>query len=85
MLNNISLNIRRLRDQAGFTQFDLAVKAKMSLSHVNRIECGVAKNPRFETLRRIAKAFKIAPEELLLAAPQPKRAETKAAEATNAL
>lgn len=48
--------LRRLREEAGMTQFELAKEAGLSLTGVNYIEAG-RRRPQLETTRKLAKAL----------------------------
>lgn len=52
----VAENIKRLRKQAGFTQRQLAEKCGMSESTLRQYEIGY-RNPKIETLHRIAQAL----------------------------
>lgn len=64
-----------LRDEAGLTQKQLAEKAGISHVSVVSIETGKVTNPRMPTIRRLAKAFSLTPEEFLGEVPQGKGRE----------
>lgn len=55
----LSENIKKLRKGRNWSQQDLAVHAGLSFNAISKIEQGIAKNPRMETLIKIAEAFKI--------------------------
>ena len=57
-------NIRRLREEAGLSQEQLAFDAGMKRSYLSDMERGV-RNPTVRALGRIAVALKVAPAELL--------------------
>lgn len=48
--------LRLARNRAGLSKYSLANEAGLSLDAVYRIEDGRTKNPRFETLQRLADA-----------------------------
>ncbi len=56
-------NVRRLRELRALSQRELAALAQVSVATVNRIEGGLCK-PMPRTLRRLAAALGVAPEEL---------------------
>jgi transcriptional regulator with XRE-family HTH domain len=60
---SLASRVRRLRDLAGLTQFELAVAADVAHATVSAIEqgrrCGSAR-----TCRKLAKALGVEPEEL---------------------
>ncbi len=51
--------IRKLREQRGLSQRDLADKAKVTGAYIAQLETGVKENPSFDVLKRIAKALKV--------------------------
>lgn len=55
--------IRQHRERRALSQRDLALLASMQPGTINRIETGKQK-PRPSTIRRLAKALKVKPEEL---------------------
>ncbi len=57
--------LRSLRKQEGWSQADLAKKAKVSQAYIAKLETGVKKNPSLATLKRIAKALGVPVEDLL--------------------
>ncbi len=56
--------LRRVREQAGLTQADVAEKADLHANYYARIERG-EENPTFEKLQSIMKALKIKSLDLL--------------------
>jgi transcriptional regulator with XRE-family HTH domain len=65
-------NVRRLRELRALSQRELAARAKLSITTVNRIETG-QRRPIPKTVRKLAEALEVTPEELL--AKQPKLME----------
>lgn len=61
-------NIRRLREEAGLSQEQLAFDAGMKRSYLSDMERGV-RNPTVRALGRIALALKVEPGELLRQLP----------------
>ena len=59
MSNNISINLKRLRDKKGYSLEKVARLADLSLNTIVKIENGVNQNPTIETLTKIAKALEI--------------------------
>ena len=59
MSNNISINLKRLRDKKGYSLEKVARLADLSLNTIVKIENGVSQNPTIETLTKIAKALEI--------------------------
>ena len=62
-------NVRRLRELRALSQRELAARAKLSVTTVNRIETGQRK-PMPRTVRKLAKALGVTPEELLAEQPR---------------
>lgn len=56
--------LRELRERAGMTQVQLAVKAGLTPSTVYKLESGKAKRPSYTTLRSIASALGVRPDEV---------------------
>lgn len=63
-VKGLTQNVKKLRAGKGLSQQELAKKAGLSLRTVQRVENGETK-PTGETLKRIANALEISPEELL--------------------
>ena len=57
--NNISDNIKKLRQEKGYSLEKIARLADLSLNTVVKIESGVNKNPTIDTLVKIAKALNV--------------------------
>ena len=57
--------LRSLRERKGWSQVDVAKKAKVSQAYIAKLEAGVRKNPSLATLKRISKALKVEVGELL--------------------
>jgi len=53
----IGKNIKKLRLQKGLTQDQLARRANIPFTTLNKIEIGIAKQPRIGTVNKIAKAL----------------------------
>ncbi len=62
-------NLRRLRELRALSQRELALQAKLSVTTVNRIETGQRK-PMPKTVRKLAEALGVTPEELLAEQPR---------------
>ena len=62
-------NIRRLRELRALSQRELAAVAKLSVTTVNRVETGQRK-PLPRTVRKLAEALGVTPEELLTEQPR---------------
>lgn len=65
----MNANVRRLRELRALSQRELAVRAKLSVTTVNRIETHQRK-PIPRTVRRLAEALGVTPEELLAEQPR---------------
>ena len=63
-IDAMNANIRRLRERHALSQRELAARAKLSVTTVNRIESGQRK-PMPRTVRKLAEALGVTPEELL--------------------
>jgi transcriptional regulator with XRE-family HTH domain len=63
--SKISLNIKKLRSEKGYSLEKVARLADLSLNTVIRIESGVNKNPTIETLTKIAKALNVGVDDLI--------------------
>ncbi len=61
--------VHRLRVLRALSQRELAVRAKLSVTTVNRIETGQRK-PMPKTVRKLAEALGVTPEELLAEQPR---------------
>jgi transcriptional regulator with XRE-family HTH domain len=65
----MNANVRRLRVLRALSQRELAARAKLSVTTVNRIETGQRK-PIPRTVRKLAEALGVVPEELLAEQPR---------------
>ena len=65
----MNANVRRLRVLRALSQRELAARAKLSVTTVNRIETGQRK-PMPRTIRKLAEALGVVPEELLAEQPR---------------
>ena len=65
----MNANIRRLRELRALSQRELAVRASLSVTTVNRVEGGQRK-PMPRTVRKLADALGVTPEELLAEQPR---------------
>ena len=52
-------NLAKIRKEKGLTQEGLARKAEMSFHTIVKIEGGRIKNPRIETVMKLAKALRV--------------------------
>ena len=58
-------NVKELRKKAGISCCELARQSGLNGWNITKIENGETKNPRIDTLRKLAKRFEISVEELL--------------------
>lgn len=63
MIENVGRNMKRLREQYGVTQNELAIIAQLSRDTISKIEQN-KRNPSFDSLERIARFFNVAPVDL---------------------
>jgi len=68
-LDAMNANVLRLRELRALSQRELAALAKLSVTTVNRIELGQRK-PMPRTVRKLAEALGVTPEELLAEQPR---------------
>jgi transcriptional regulator with XRE-family HTH domain len=79
----ISHRIRTLREAAGLSQQEVAVKGDLSLSLVAKLEQGKKADPRASTLLALARALNVRPGDLIEnLTPPPAEAPTEGAAAT---
>jgi len=71
LVDNFALNVRRLRYSRGWSQEELAHRAKLSRVYVSYVE-NQKQIPTLVTLERMAKAFGLEPAELLARPPKSK-------------
>jgi len=64
----VNSNVRRLRELRALSQRELAARAGLSVTTVNRIELSQRK-PMPKTVRKLAGALGVSPQELLTAQP----------------
>lgn len=60
--------IKRVRNQQGLTQGQLATKAKVTRSWLSLVERGIRKKPERDRIERVANALRVPPETLWAAA-----------------
>lgn len=63
--NNRLKNVKILREKKGWTQEKLAQEAGISYQTLIKIEHGGIKNPRLETLIKIAKSLGVSVEKII--------------------
>lgn len=61
----LGARVKRLRQEAGITQFALSQKSGLFRTHVSRIECGIA-NPTLAAIVSLAHALEVNPAVLLM-------------------
>ncbi|MBW7954286.1 helix-turn-helix transcriptional regulator [Candidatus Gracilibacteria bacterium] len=64
--NILGANIKKLRNKLELTQEQLSKKADISYTSLTKIETGVIKDPSVYTVAKIAKAFDVTIESLLI-------------------
>jgi transcriptional regulator with XRE-family HTH domain len=57
--------VKKLREQQGMTQAELAKKAGVTEAYVSMLESGARKNPSLPTLKKLARALGVSLPELL--------------------
>ena len=57
--------VKELREARGWSQRDLAARAKVTGAYIAQLETGARTNPTIDTLKRLAKALKVKPGKLL--------------------
>lgn len=62
-ISQVAANVRRLREERGMSQVELARRAAVDLRTITRVEA-VAREPGVITLARIARGLGVAPAEL---------------------
>jgi transcriptional regulator with XRE-family HTH domain len=62
---SFAMKVQRLRSKRGWTQDQLAKKAKLHLVTIGRIEAGMRKDPDLTTRKKLAKALGVPITELL--------------------
>lgn len=60
----VGQNLRRVREEAGYSQEDLADRAGLHRTYVSGVERGV-RNPTVTVLEKLARALKVKPSVLL--------------------
>ena len=65
MSNNISNNLKKLRNKKGYSLERIARLADLSLNTIVKVENGVNQNPTIETLTKIAKALEVGVNDLI--------------------
>ena len=63
-LSTLAKNIRKLRKENNISQDKLSKLAGIAHNTIIKIETGLIKNPKIETVQNIADAFGVSPDEL---------------------
>ena len=74
--NDLATNLRRIREEKGFSQEGLAHDADVDRTYVGRLENRKA-SPGLEIVEKLARILGVAPYELLM--PPPRKARPKSA------
>ncbi|PIP50775.1 hypothetical protein COX11_02315 [Candidatus Berkelbacteria bacterium CG23_combo_of_CG06-09_8_20_14_all_41_73] len=62
---NLSKNVKRLREAKGLSQEKLARLADVANNTLIKMETGENKNPTLETLKKVAKALEVSVDDLI--------------------
>lgn len=62
---SLAARVKRLRDDRGYKQDDLAVASGIKQQTISDIEAGRTTNPRLDTLLALARALEISVSELI--------------------
>ena len=62
---NLSKNVKRLREAKGLSQEKLARLADVANNTLIKMETGENKNPTLETLKKVAKALEVGVDDLI--------------------
>jgi len=62
---NLSKNVKRLREAKGLSQEKLARLADVANNTLIKIESGENNNPTLETLKKVAKSFGVSVDDLI--------------------
>ncbi|MFH1232409.1 MAG: helix-turn-helix transcriptional regulator [Patescibacteria group bacterium] len=62
---NLSNNIKRLREAKGLSQEKLARLADVANNTLVKMESGENKNPTLETLKKVAKALEVSVDDII--------------------
>ena len=65
MSNDITRNLKKLRESKGFSQEKLARLSDVANNTIVKIEAGKNQNPTLDTLKKIAKALSVSVDELI--------------------
>jgi predicted transcriptional regulator len=64
--------LRHVRQRLALSQHDLALRSDVTLSTISRLERGTV-TARPSTIRKLAQALEVAPQELMAPEPRPRR------------
>ena len=65
MSNDITRNLKKLRESKGLSQEKLARLSDVANNTIVKIEAGKNQNPTLDTLKKIAKALSVSVDELI--------------------
>ncbi len=65
MIKNLKRNLKQFRKSKGYSKLRLARETGLCARSIEYIEAGKAKNPRIETLKKIANVLDITVEDLI--------------------
>lgn len=68
---HLSDNLKRIREERGISQEELAERCGMSKSQLSKLETGSQKNPHLETVVTISSALGVSMEELVFGTEGP--------------
>lgn len=68
---HLSDNLKRIREDRGISQVELAERCGMSASQISKMEQGAQKNPHIETVVAMAAALGVSIEELVFGTEGP--------------
>lgn len=57
-------NLQKIMDKKNITDQELSEKSRVHINTIRLIRTGVFKQPRFSTLRKLAKALECTPKEI---------------------
>ena len=71
-----ALRLKQLREQAGMSQMELAIRAGLSASSVAQLEQGKKPNPTLATLEALARGLGVGLEQLVTL-PEPRKSRRR--------
>lgn len=66
LIQRVARNLKKLREQSGLTQEELADHCKMEYKQYQRYEGTTLEDMRLSTIEKLAKGLKVDPEELVM-------------------